>query len=91
MMQAAAITKATERNLQALLVLVEQYWAFEEIAGVDRALLSTQLARIVSDSRLGEAWIARIACEAAAYLIGVYVFSLEHAGLTPEGANWKGG
>jgi hypothetical protein len=43
MMQPPVMTKATGRDLETLLGLVERYRAFEEIPGFDRTLLSPQL------------------------------------------------
>jgi GNAT superfamily N-acetyltransferase len=39
---------------------------------------------VLEDSNLGRAWVARLYGEPAGYLLAVYVFSLEHQGLTAE-------
>lgn len=80
----AAISKATVQDVPDLLMLVEQYWAFENIAGFDRSRLSLQLARLLSEKHLGSGWIARDGTTPIGYLLAVYVFSLEHLGLTAE-------
>jgi ribosomal protein S18 acetylase RimI-like enzyme len=78
------IKAVTEAELPLLLDLVRQYWAFEDIPGFDAVRLSPQLSMLCSREHLGRAWIATVAGQPAGYLIGVYVFSLEHAGLTAE-------
>ena len=47
------ISKATVQDVPDLLMLVEQYWAFENIAGFDRPRLSVQLERLVCEKHLG--------------------------------------
>jgi GNAT superfamily N-acetyltransferase len=71
-------------DIPALLALVEQYWAFEGIAGFDAVVVGGQLERLFADPRLGAAWIAEVNGKPAGYLLAVYVFSLEHLGLTAE-------
>ena len=78
------ICKATVQDVPDLLMLVEQYWAFESIVGYDRARLSVQLERLVSVQHLGGGWIARNGVTPVGYLLAVYVFSLEKLGLTAE-------
>lgn len=78
------IRQATPVDIPALLPLVEQYWLFEDIAGFDAGLVGHQLAGALADPRLGSAWIAIEMGEPVGYLIAVYVFSLEHLGLTAE-------
>src|SRR5690554_5811713 len=45
---------------------------------------ASQLTRLLSDASLGSGWMAFHDGEAAGYLLGVHVFSLEHFGLTAE-------
>jgi ribosomal protein S18 acetylase RimI-like enzyme len=78
------IRPVTAADVPLLLALVEAYWEFEDIAGYDPARLSPQLAHLCSQSHLGSAWIAFVEDQPAGYLVGVYVFSLEHIGLTAE-------
>jgi ribosomal protein S18 acetylase RimI-like enzyme len=78
------IRPVTANDVPVLLGLVKRYWEFEDIPGYDPARLSPQLAWLFSQSHLGSAWIAFADDQPAGYLIGVYVFSLEHAGLTAE-------
>lgn len=78
------IRRATADDVPALLPLIQAYWAFEDIAGFDAARISAQLARLLSDARLGCGWLVFVNDAPAAYLLTVYVFSLEHLGLTAE-------
>lgn len=46
--------------------------------------MGEQLRRLLSGPRLGAGWIAFEGDTAVGYLLAVYVFSLEHLGLTAE-------
>jgi ribosomal protein S18 acetylase RimI-like enzyme len=80
----AEIRPAMAADIPALVPLVEQYWLFEDIEGFDAARVGRELAGLLSDARLGSAWIAQVKGRSVGYLIAVYVFSLEHHGLTAE-------
>ncbi len=71
-------------DIPALLRLVEEYWIFEDVAGFDPVGVTKELERLLADPALGNGWIAWSGRDAAAYLLAVYVFSLEHLGLTAE-------
>ena len=71
-------------DIPALLRLIEEYWRFEDIAGFDPARVALELERLLVDAALGNAWIASNGRDAVGYLLAVYVFSLEHLGLTAE-------
>jgi ribosomal protein S18 acetylase RimI-like enzyme len=75
---------ATAARIPDLLGLVAQYWSFEGIAGFDAHRLSRQLERLCEQPHLGGAWITYDDHAPAGYLLSVYVFSLEHHGLTAE-------
>lgn len=75
---------ATAAEVPDLLGLVAQYWSFEGIAGFDAHRLSRQLERLCVHQDLGRAWITYADAAPAGYLLCVYVFSLEHHGLTAE-------
>ena len=77
---AVQIHAATPADLEVLLPMVEQYWRFEAIEGFDAARMRKLLTRVLEDSNLGRAWVARLYGEPAGYLLAVYVFSLEHQG-----------
>ncbi len=84
MNDAVQILPATADDIEVLLPLVEQYWKFEAIEGFDAERIRALLSRIFDDGSLGRAWLARVYNEPAGYLLAVYVFSLEHQGLTAE-------
>jgi GNAT superfamily N-acetyltransferase len=78
------IRPLTAKDIPVLLPLIEQYWIFEDLSGFDGARITRELERLFSEPRLGGGWIARAKGEAVGYLLAVYVFSLEHLGLTAE-------
>jgi GNAT superfamily N-acetyltransferase len=79
------VIRPTEINdIPELLRLVEEYWRFEDISGFDPAQVTIQLERLLADPALGGCWLASTGRDAAGYLLAVYVFSLEHLGLTAE-------
>lgn len=78
------IAPVTAMDIDRLLPLVQQYWRFEAIEGFDAGKIATLLRQVVADSTLGQAWLATNGGAAAGYLLAVYVFSLEHRGLTAE-------
>lgn len=80
----AIVKRAAAGDIPVLLALIEQYWAFEDIAGFDPARVGTELKRLFAKPRLGAAWLAEANGVPAGYLLAVYVFSLEHLGLTAE-------
>jgi diamine N-acetyltransferase len=84
MSSTTTIHAATVEDIDSLLPMVEEYWRFENIEGFDPARMRTLLTRVLEDASLGRVWIARVYGEPAAYLLAVYVFSLEHQGLTAE-------
>jgi len=78
------IRQATIDDVPVLLRLMEVYWAFEGISGFDPPRVSEQLTRLFSEPRLGCGWVAFMDGQPVGYLVAVYVFSLEHLGLTAE-------
>ena len=80
----AIIKKATESDIQDILPLVKEYWDFENIDGFEPERVSVQLRRLLTEPSIGGGWIAMDDGGAAGYLLAVYVFSLEHLGLTAE-------
>jgi GNAT superfamily N-acetyltransferase len=80
----ATFRRATLSDVSALLSLIEEYWRFESVSGFGVERVATQLTRLLSDPALGAGWIAEREGAAAGYLLAVYVFSLEHLGLTAE-------
>jgi GNAT superfamily N-acetyltransferase len=80
----AEIRSASAADIGALLPLIEEYWRFEDIAGFESAGVGSELGRALADSRLASACIALLRGKPVGYLLAVYVFSLEHLGLTAE-------
>jgi GNAT superfamily N-acetyltransferase len=78
------VHRAKSGDATVLLPLVAQYWEFESLSGFRPAQAETQLERLLSSPALGAAWVATEAQRPVGYLILVYVFSLEHHGLTAE-------
>ncbi len=78
------IQRAGVEDIQAMLPLVQEYWNFEDISGFKPEKISTQLYRLFSESQLGSGWIAYDNGHEVGYLLAVYVFSLEHLGITAE-------
>jgi GNAT superfamily N-acetyltransferase len=78
------IRVATAGDITALLGLVREYWDFEHIDGFDAERLTPVLADLFSKPEFGCTWIVEDGTRAVGYLAAVYVYSLEHAGLTAE-------
>lgn len=78
------IRKATVDDVPALTRMVAAYWEFDDIPGFDAVRVAQQLRRLLSQPALGAGWIAFQGGVPVGYLLGVYVFSLEHFGLTAE-------
>jgi GNAT superfamily N-acetyltransferase len=76
--------RAAVVDIPALLPLVAEYWRFENVAGFNAEGVAAQLERLLSNPALGAGWIAELDGTAVGYLLAVYVFSLEHMGLTAE-------
>ena len=75
---------AEKVDVRTLLPLVSSYWRFESLERTEEASVAGALEQLLSDSNLGAAWLAEQDGKALGYLIAVYVFSLEHLGLTAE-------
>ena len=80
----AQVRIATVDDLSVLTSLVAAYWKFEGIRGFVAQDLTPQLKRLLSEPHLGAGWIAWAGSTPVGYLLAVYVFSLEHKGLTAE-------
>ncbi len=75
---------AKHDDIPGIVRLVGDYWSLEGIDGFDRDELAAQLDFLLSDRRLGDVWVTGTPDALAGYLVAVYVFSLEHKGLTAE-------
>ncbi len=84
MVDAPHIRPATATDIAPLADLVERYWAFEHIDGFDATAVARLLDRLLSQPQLGDAWVACVGGQSVGYLLAVFVFSLEHRGLTAE-------
>ena len=78
------VRRANTGDTAALLALVAQYWEFERLPGFSPAAVRSPLERLLSSPALGAVWVATDAQQPLGYLILVYVFSLEHQGMTAE-------
>lgn len=78
------IQQATLKDVPALIPLVANYWQFEAIANFEPQAVAVQLKRLLSEPGIGTGWIAFVGDIPVGYLIAVYVFSLEHLGITAE-------
>jgi GNAT superfamily N-acetyltransferase len=75
---------AVATDIPQLLSLVRRYWQFEDIEGFDALRIELLLKRLLSQSGLGEIWVAEEETRLSGYLILVYVLSFEHQGLMAE-------
>jgi len=78
------IRTAVETDIPQLLSLVRHYWQFETIEGFEALRMELVLKRLLTQSLLGEIWVAEEHAHLNAYLVLVYVLSLEHQGLMAE-------
>jgi GNAT superfamily N-acetyltransferase len=78
------IRLATSSDMADLALLVERYWEFESIQGFDRPRIEAALLALSSTPEHGAIWVAQADGRLCAYLIAVYMMSLEHGGLMAE-------
>src|SRR5690606_5422869 len=78
------IRRAGGADVGDMLRLVREYGDFEGVGGFDGGRVGAQLEWLLSEERLGAAWLAVDGDMPVGYLLAVYVFSLEHLGLTAE-------
>jgi GNAT superfamily N-acetyltransferase len=78
------IRVATAGDVTALAGLVREYWQFEHIDGFDAERVVPVLNELTARPGAGCLWIVESGREAIGYLAAVYVYSIEHAGLTAE-------
>lgn len=78
------IRVAVETDIPQLLSLVRRYWQFEDIEGFDALRIELLLKRLLVQDTLGAIWVAEEDARLSAYLVLVYVLSLEHQGLMAE-------
>ncbi len=78
------VRTASANDMPALVKLVEQYWAFEDIAGFDARRVESLLHAALFAEGRARCWLAERAGEVGGYLLAVPVFSLEHGGIMAE-------
>lgn len=78
------IRPATSDDIPRLVPLIREYWTFEGIGRFDESRVSIALRQLLGTPNLGGGWIAANRDGPVGYLLAVYAFSLEHAGLTAE-------
>lgn len=78
------VRAASESDIAAIVMLVQRYWEFEQIPGFEQAVVAEQIRRLIEHAAPGAVLLADSAAGVVGYLLLVYVFSLEHLGLTAE-------
>ena len=78
------IRAATPADVASIAPLVERYWEFEGIAGFERPRIEALLAQLLAAPERGAIWVAETGAGPCAYLLAVFMFSLEHGGLMAE-------
>jgi GNAT superfamily N-acetyltransferase len=78
------VRRANTGDAAALVPLVAQYWQFEGFNACQPAAIRAPLERLLSSPALGTVLVAAEARQLLGYLTLVFVFSLEHRGMTAE-------
>jgi GNAT superfamily N-acetyltransferase len=78
------IRRATTADAPGIASLVRHYWEIERIVGFDQWRIAQQLGELLSKPDRGAGWVADTDGRIDAYLLAVFVFSLEHGGLMAE-------
>jgi ribosomal protein S18 acetylase RimI-like enzyme len=78
------VRRANNDDTAPILALVAQYWDSEGLSGFDPAALRAPLEHLLSSPAIGAVWVATDGQRLLGYLALVYVFSLEHRGMTAE-------
>ena len=84
MSEEIGIRPATSADVAALVGLVRGYWDFEGIDGFDPVQVEALLRELLDAPVHGRIWLATVSGRPSAYLLGVYIFSLEFRGMTAE-------
>lgn len=78
------IRQATPADLPSIASLVERYWEFEGIGDFQRPRIESLLGQLLTAPDRGAIWVAETDLRPCAYLLAVFMFSLEHGGLMAE-------
>ena len=75
---------ATAADSVGIALLVEQYWACENIGGFDRGRVTVLLEDFLGHPEFGCCWVVEQQQSLCGYLLAVFLFSLEHGGRMAE-------
>jgi len=78
------VRSAARGDVPQLLALVRRYWDYEHLDGFEALRVELLLQQLLSEPRLGAAWVAEAEGRLTGYLIAVTVLSLEHGGIMAE-------
>jgi GNAT superfamily N-acetyltransferase len=78
------VRSAARGDVPQLLALVRRYWDCEHIEGFEALRVELLLQQLLSEPRLGAAWVAEADGHLTGYLIAVTLLSLEHGGVMAE-------
>src|SRR4029077_676639 len=84
MSQECSTQIATRADLPRIMVLMEQYWMLEGIAGFAVPRMAPLIEYVLSHPQSGTIWVAHDSGAMVGYLIAVFVFSFEYRGLIAE-------
>lgn len=83
-MNNVVVRAAGESDVTAVSSLVQCYWEFEHIPGFENDAVSGQIRLLLNHTAPASVLVAEGNTAIVGYLLLVYVFSLEHLGLTAE-------
>ena len=83
-MTPVTVRAAAPGDIPQLLALVRRYWDYEHLDGFEALRVELLLQQLLSEPRLGAAWVAEAEGRLTGYLIAVTVLSLEHGGIMAE-------
>jgi GNAT superfamily N-acetyltransferase len=78
------VRTATPRDIPQLLELVRRYWEFEHLEGFLAVRVERSLSQLLTEPRLGTAWVVEGEAGLVGYLLAVLVLSIEHGGIMAE-------
>jgi GNAT superfamily N-acetyltransferase len=76
--------RATAADCPAIAQLVRLYWEFEGLSDFSTERVTALLEELLEYPERGTCWVAEADGVLQAYLLAVYVFSLEHGGMMAE-------